>query len=228
MRLSTKRVALMAATLTPLLLAAACGGGGTTANGTPSTTSVPSAASPSATGQGSTAASSSAPSSDGQTPVPAESNPPGDIPDNIAFVPYTNAGGHYRFTHPEGWLEQTKGASVTFTDKLNGVFVQPGTLTTPPTVSSAKSTDVPALQRSQAAFELRGVSSVSVPFGKGVRIVYRRNSAPDQVTGRQYRDEVERYELVSGGHEVIVELFGPVGADNVDAYRTMVQSLRAS
>ncbi|HEX2894450.1 MAG TPA: hypothetical protein VHO29_10655 [Marmoricola sp.] len=225
MRLTSKRVALTAATLTPLLLAAACGGGAPTASGTSSTTS---AASSSASGQGTTAVGGSPASPGAQTPVPAESNPPGDIPDNIAFVPYTNAGGHYTFTHPEGWLEQTKGPSVTFTDKLNGVFVQPGTATTPPTSGSAKSTDVPALQRSQAAFELRGVSDVSVPFGKGVRIVYRRNSAPDQVTGRQYRDEVERYELVSGGHEVIVELFGPVGADNVDAYRTMVQSLRAS
>ena len=231
MRLTPQRVALTAATLTPLLLAAACGGGAPTASGTSSTTSAASSSSSStspASGQASTAVGGSATKPDAQTPVPAESNPPGDIPDNIAFVPYTNAGGHYTFTHPEGWLEQTKGTSVTFTDKLNGVFVQPGTATTPPTAGSAKSTDVPALQRSQAAFELRGVSAVSVPFGQGVRIVYRRNSAPDQVTGRQYRDEVERYELVSGGHEVIVELFGPVGADNVDAYRTMVQSLRAS
>jgi hypothetical protein len=37
---------------------------------------------------------------------------------------------------------------------------------------------------------------------------------------------VERYELVSAGREVIVELFGPVGADNVDAYKTMITSLR--
>ena len=59
-----------------------------------------------------------------------------------------------------------------------------------------------------------------------MKIVYRRNSAPGNVAGRQYRDEVERYELVSGGRELIVELFGPVGADNVDAYRTMVDSLR--
>ena len=45
---------------------------------------------------------------------------------------------------------------------------------------------------------------------------------------RQYRDEVERYELVSGGREVVMELFGPVGSDNVDAYRTMIHSLRLS
>ncbi|MDX6206017.1 MAG: hypothetical protein QOF39_2074, partial [Frankiales bacterium] len=81
---------------------------------------------------------------------------------------------------------------------------------------------------SQAAFELRSITAVTEPGGVGVHIVYRRNSAPDPVTGRQYRDEVERYELVANGREVVMELYGPVGADNVDAYRTMVQSLRLS
>ncbi|WP_433305352.1 hypothetical protein ACQP2F_17835 [Actinoplanes sp. CA-030573] len=167
-----------------------------------------------------------APSSAAQSPVAAESNPPGDIPDNIAFVEYANATGRYRFTHPEGWAEKTTGTTVTFTDKLNGVHASAGTATTAPTTATAKQQDVPALARSQAAFELRGVTEVTEPGGRGVRIVYRRNSAPDAVTGRQYRDEVERYELVSHGREVIVELFGPVGADNVDAYHTMITSLR--
>ncbi|WP_436531597.1 hypothetical protein [Actinoplanes sp. HUAS TT8] len=161
-----------------------------------------------------------------ETAVPAENNPPGDIPDNVAFVEYANTAGKYRFTHPEGWAEKTQGATVTFTDKLNGVQATVGSATTVPTGASATGQDVPALQSSQAAFELRGITEVSVPAGSGVRIVYRRNSAPDAVTGRQYRDEVERYEIVAGGREVIIELFGPVGADNVDAYRTMINSLK--
>jgi hypothetical protein len=158
--------------------------------------------------------------------VPAESNPPGDIPDNLAFVPYSSAAGRYRFTHPEGWAEQVSGTHVLFTDKLNGVTADVGTLTTPPTVSEAKANDVPKLRSSEPAFELRTVTAVSAPGGTGVRIVYRRNSAPDAVTGRRYRDEVERHELVSHGREVVVEMFGPVGADNVDAYRTMLASIR--
>jgi hypothetical protein len=163
-----------------------------------------------------------------QKAVPPEQNPPGDIPDNLAFVLYRNPSGRYTFTHPEGWLEKSAAATVTFTDKLNGVQVMPGTQTSVPTVASAKVSDVPALTASQPAFELRGISAVSEPAGRGVRIVYRRNSAPDPVTGRQYRDEVERYQIVAGGREIVMELFGPVGADNVDAYRTMVQSLRLS
>src|SRR5262249_24549076 len=101
-----------------------------------------------------------------------------------------------------------------------------GSATTPPTTASAQSQEVRALQTSQAAFELRGVNAVSLPGGRGVRIVYRRDSPPGPVTRRQYRDEVERYEVVSNGRGGIVELFGPVGADNVDAYQTMISSLR--
>jgi hypothetical protein len=163
-----------------------------------------------------------------QNAVPAEKNPPGDIPDNLAFVPYRNSSGRYSFTHPEGWAETTHGTTVVFTDKLNGVQAQVGAATSPPTVASARRDDVPSLRASQPAFELRAVSAVTLPSGSGVRIVYRRNSAPDAVTGRQYRDEVERYEIVGRGREVVLELFGPVGADNVDAYRTMSQSLRFS
>ena len=161
-----------------------------------------------------------------QSAVPAEKNPPGDIPDNLAYVAYQNAAGHYSFTHPEGWSQLTSGSSATFTDKLNGVFVSPGTGSTAPTVPDATQREVPTLTRTQPAFALRSVAAVTEPGGSGVLIVYRRNSAPDPVTGRQYRDEVQRYELFSNGRTVVMELFGPVGADNVDAYRTMVRSLR--
>lgn len=160
-----------------------------------------------------------------QAPVAAESNPPGDIPDNLAFVPYRNPAGRYSFTHPEGWAQTGSGTAVLFTDKLNGVSADVGPLTSAPTVAQAQQRDVPALQSSQPAFELRDVTEVNGSYGSGVRIVYRRNSAADPVTGRQYRDEVERYEVVSNGREVVMELFGPVGADNVDAYRTMIDSL---
>ncbi|MGI8536009.1 MAG: hypothetical protein ACR2K2_05815 [Mycobacteriales bacterium] len=219
-----KRLSILLAV--PLVLAAGCttsnkaGGGGSAA-----LTAAPSSRIPTTGGPTPVASSPVPPAGVGESAVPAEKNPPGDIPDNLAFVPYTNPAGQYSFTHPEGWAETTTGSSVTFTDKLNGVQGEVGTLTVAPTVDSAKQQDVPALMSSQAAFELRGVTAVTEPAGSGVRIVYRRNSAPDPVTGRQYRDEVERYELVSHGREVILELSGPVGSDNVDAYKTMITSL---
>ena len=82
------------------------------------------------------------------------------------------------------------------------------------------------MQQAVPAFELRGVDSVTLPAGPAVRVVYRRNSAPDPVTGRQVRDEVESFLVAAPGHPVRLDLFGPVGADNVDAYRTISESLR--
>ncbi len=158
-------------------------------------------------------------------PVPVEKNPPGDIPDNLAFVKYDNAPGGYSFTHPEGWAQTGAGTQVRFTDKLNGVRVDSVKAAAAPTVASARSTDVPRLQQSVPAFELRKLSAVTLPAGKGVHIVFRRNSEPDQVTGKVFRDEVEEYAVYSNGRLVRINLYGPVGADNVDAYRTMSQSL---
>lgn len=169
---------------------------------------------------------SATPSVKQAAPVPVESNPPGDIPDNLAFVTYSNAAGHYSFTHPEGWAETGSGTGVRFTDKLNGVTVATTSAGQVPTVESARSTDVPRLKSTVPAFELRGITTVTVPAGKGVRIVFRRNSDPDPVTGRVYRDEVEEYLVFGSGRLVRMDLYGPVGADNVDAYRTMSQSLK--
>lgn len=209
--------------IVPVVLLAGCGTSSSKSSGSVATTiATPGAAISSDPSSSPSAAAAGT----GQKAVPAEKNPPGDIPDNLAFVPYRNTAGSYSFTHPEGWSETTRGSTVTFTDKLNGVQAMVGSETTAPTVDGARQRDVPTLSRTQAAFELRGVTAVQEPGGQGVRIVYRRNSAPDAVTGRQYRDEVERYELVQNGREVVVELFGPVGADNVDAYRTMIRSLR--
>ncbi|MEP6696411.1 MAG: hypothetical protein ABJA34_05965 [Pseudonocardiales bacterium] len=161
-----------------------------------------------------------------QKAAPVEKSPPGDIPDNIAYVSYHNAAGRYTFKHPEGWAALASGAIVTFTDKLNGVSAAPGQQSAAPTVASANQTDVPALETAQPAFELRKVIATALPAGSGVLIVYRRNSAPDPVTGKVLRDEVQRYEVYGDGHEVILELFGAVGSDNVDPYRIMAQSLR--
>jgi hypothetical protein len=207
--------------LAALLAAAGCGSSGSgSGSGSSPGTSRSSTAPPSTT--------ASAPAPGAQTPVPAESNPPGDIPDNLAFVSYTNAKGGYRFTHPEGWAQTVKGTQVTFTEKLNGVQVAVSQASQAPTVASARRDDVPRLQQSEAAFELRSIKAVTLPAGPAVLITFRRNSAPDPVTGRQYRDEVQLYEVWHQGRLVRLELFGVVGADNVDAYRTMSQSLRLS
>lgn len=213
---------LLATSATVALLVAltGCGGGGSNAG--PSTN----ASTPGSSGPSATSSPSQSPKASKVPPVPVERNPPGDIPDNLAFVRFTNAAGHYTFTHPEGWARTVSGVQVRFTDKLNGVTAASATATAAPTVASAKASDVPRLRQTVPAFELRKVTKVSVPGGTGVKIVFRRNSDPDPVTGKVFRDEVEEYVVYKTGRLVTMDLYGPVGADNVDAYRTMSQSLR--
>src|SRR4051794_8767548 len=160
-----------ASAVVAMLLLTGCGSSGTTnppvvvepTGSTPSAASPTSAASPA--GSASPSAATGIPS---VKPVPAESNPPGDIPDNIAFVTYRNKPGGYSFTHPEGWAETGSGTAVTFTDKLNGVAADVVPATQAPTLESARTADLPRLRSSVPAFELRGVDAVSLPAGKGV------------------------------------------------------------
>ncbi len=56
-------------------------------------------------------------------------------------------------------------------------------------------------------------------------ISFQENSAPNSVTGKQYRDDVLRYELFNNGQEVVLTLTSPVGSDNVDPWRIVTQSL---
>lgn len=230
------RLAVIPTVCLILLTLAACSGPGTssasaggtstgpTAPTSPTSTSQPTS-SPPGTAAPSRSPTRSAPPATTVAPVPVESNPPGDIPDNLAFVKYVNRVGSYSFTHPEGWARTGRGSQVTFTDKLNGVTVDSVRASKAPTVASARSAEVARLQSSVPAFELGNISTVAVPGGHGVLIVFRRNSAADPVTGKVYRDEVEEYLVYSAGRLVRMDLYGPVGADNVDAYRTMSQSL---
>jgi hypothetical protein len=160
-----------------------------------------------------------------ESPVPTESNPPGDIPDNTAFVPYHSTKGGWTVTVPEGWSRTTRGTTVTFTDKLNTIQVdaQPGD---PISVAAAKTTDVHALRTDTRAFKLVSVSTATLPAGPAVLITYQANSDPNPVTGKQYRLDVLRYELFHGGTRTTLTLLSPVGADNVDPWRIVTQSLK--
>ena len=200
------------------LLLAACGGSATTS---PAIAANP--ASPSGHGSRSAAPTEAAVSP--ESPVPVESNPPGDIPDTIAFVPYRSASGGFSIKTPEGWARTTAHGSVSFTDKLNTVRVTWAPAVSAPTVSSAKGAEVAQLRRSIRAFALKSVTTAQLPAGSAVLVTYQANSDPSPVTGKQYRQDVLRYELYHNGHEVVLTLLSPVGADNVDPWRIVTQSL---
>jgi hypothetical protein len=159
-------------------------------------------------------------------PAQAENSPPGDIPDNQAFVAYTPPGGGYSVKVPEGWAQTRSGNAVTFTDKLNSVTMSSRAGAKAPTVASVKSTELPKLAQSTPGYKAGSVSTVKRKGGKAVRITYVATGKPDPVTGKTRTDDVERYEFFKNGKEVDLVLTGPKGADNVDPWKIVTDSLR--
>lgn len=156
-----------------------------------------------------------------------ESNPPGDIPDNTAFVTYTSAKHTYAVSVPEGWARTVSGERATFTDKYNTVRVELVRAATAPTLGSTRSAEVPAIAASSNCFALRDVTTVRRSgAGSAVLVRYRADAAPDPVTGKAVRDDVERYEFWRRGVEAVLTLSGAQGADNVDPWRTVSDSFR--
>ena len=220
-----KRITTMAAAaVAAAFLLAACGGTGSGTSVTPAPASSAVSTPGGSTGSASVATGQPTPVSP-EPAVPTESSPPGDIPDSIAYVPYTAKAGGVTVSTPEGWARSTTASGVSFTDKLNTVQLDWTNAAKAPTVASAKTTDVPALAASTRAFKLGSVTSTSLPAGPAVLISYQANSEPNPVTGKQYRLEILRYELFHNGRQVNLTLLSPVGADNVDPWRIVSDSL---
>jgi hypothetical protein len=142
------------------------------------------------------------------------------------FVPYSSTKGHFAIRVPEGWARTTAGSSVTFTDKLNSVQVVWKPASKAPTAASARSVDAKNLQSTERAFRLHSIQSVPLPGGRAVLLTYGANSTPNSVTGKQYREDVLRFELFHSGEEADLVLTSPVGADNVDPWHLISQSFQ--
>jgi hypothetical protein len=153
-----------------------------------------------------------------------ESSPPGDIPDDQAFVAYSPDDGRYTVKVPEGWARTEAPGRVTFTDKLNRIDVQVRDAVAATTVESTTADVVPALAGGESCFALVDVKPVTRTVGPGVRTVYRADSAADPVTGKVVYDDVERYSFWRDGTEIVLTLSGPAGSDNVDPWRTITDS----
>lgn len=159
-------------------------------------------------------------------PVATESNPPGDIPDNQAFVPFAPPGGRFSVSIPEGWARQVSSTGASFTDKLNRVQVSSTTVTKEPTVATVQSVEVASLRSQIAQFAAGKISTVDRSGQQAILLTYQGDSAPDDVTGKVVRDAFERYTFVHGKIRVDLTLSGPTNADNVDPWRTVSDSVR--
>jgi hypothetical protein len=171
-----------------------------------------------------TTATGSGASAPGALSADARSAATGDIPDNQVFLTFTQRSAAFLIKYPEGWTQSgTKGA-VTFRDKNNfvRVLVRPGATPTTASVSS----QLAALGRVDSTLTFTAPHAVTLRAGGAIRARYTTVTAPNPVTGRRVKLVVDRYELARGGRVAIVDLGTPVGVDNVDAYRMMIESFR--
>jgi len=172
---------------------------------------------------------STAPAASSQpTSRATEANPPGDIPDNQAYVRFSPARGGYTVRIPEGWSRTSTGTATSFTDKLNHIQVATAAAPTRPTVASVNSTDVRSLKAKVPLFAMGKVSTVGRRGGTAILLTYQGDSAPDQVTGKVVRDAFERYTFYRAGKRLDLTLSGPTNADNVDPWRIVSDSVRWS
>jgi hypothetical protein len=139
---------------------------------------------------------------------------------------YRSSAGGFEIRYPEGWAKTTTSSSVSFVDKLNGIQVSWQAASAAPTVSSARSNDIPQLQQTVRAFKFEQLQAKTLPGGPAVLIRYQENSEPNTVTGKQYRLDVLRFELFKNGREAFITLSSPVGADNVDPWRVVSESFK--
>ncbi|MGX8011126.1 hypothetical protein ACVDG8_020265 [Mesorhizobium sp. ORM8.1] len=165
------------------------------------------------------------PASAAEKAVPAEKNPPGDIPDTQVFIDYASPEG-FTMKVPEGWARSDRADGASFIDKLDGVVVSVAKADALPTVESAKADYVSKLDAMGRAVRVTAVKQVKLPAGEAIRIVYTSNSEPNAVTNRQVRLENERYLFFKDGKLVTLELYAPKGADNVDQWQLMSNSFR--
>jgi hypothetical protein len=154
----------------------------------------------------------------------ARSAATGDIPDNQVFLTFAAGPAGFSMKYPEGWTRSGTTGTVTFRDKNNlvRVLVRSGSAPTAASVSS----QLAALKRSTPTLTFTMPHAVTLPTGGAIRARYTTLTAPNPVTGRRVKLVVDRYELARGGRVAVVDLGTPVGVDNVDAYRMMIESFR--
>lgn len=157
--------------------------------------------------------------------VPAEKNPPGDIPDTQVFIDYASPQG-FDLKVPEGWARTDRADGVSFIDKLDGVVITLAKADAAPTVDGVKATYVPDFEKTERAVKVGSVKQVKLPAGPAIRIAYTSNSEPNQVTNKQVRLENERFLYFKDGKLVTLELYAPKGADNVDQWQLMSKSFQ--
>ena len=154
----------------------------------------------------------------------AQSAATGDIPDNQQFLTFKNPSAGYSILYPQGWARKGSGTDVMFSDKDNSVEVKIAS-GGKPTVSSVSS-ELKKEASADPTLKPGTPQAVNVGGSPAIHMLYHVQGPPDPVTGKKPTLMVDRYELANKGRVATVNESTPVGVDNVDAYRKIVQSFR--
>jgi len=205
------------------VLAAGCGGGSASSSA-PASTTVARSASGATTASPQGAAGGV--SGTGALSAEARATATGDVPDNQVFLTFSNPSAGYSMKYPQGWAQGGAGRLVTIQDKNNLVRIGVETARPPSLASVSK-----AMKRLQAAtplFRFAPPTVVSLSGRRAIKVVYSTESAQNPVTGKRVTLIVDRYYVPGAGKVAVVDLGTPVGVDNVDAYRLMIESFQWS
>jgi hypothetical protein len=154
----------------------------------------------------------------------ARSAATGDIPDTQNFLTLTAPQLHVSMLYPEGWTIRESPPHVSIVEKNNlvQITVSRGA---PPTTASVQA-QLAATARSTPGLRAGAPRAITLRSGPAIKVTYTTLSAPNPVTGKQVTLTVDRYVLAHAGRVATVDLGTPVGVDNVDAYRRMIESFR--
>jgi len=172
-------------------------------------------------GSGSSPASTAA--SNVQT-TEAQSAATGDIPDNQRFLRYRKAQAPFSVLYPEGWAQKGSPTDLTFSDKANQVHVAIAAGSEPSSsqARAALAREVPPAD----GLKVTKVEQTTAGANAVIHITYEKTGPADPVTGKKLTLMVDRYVLAKGGRVATVDELTPVGVDNVDAYRMIIESFR--
>jgi len=157
--------------------------------------------------------------SPGALQAEAASAATGDIPDNQVYLAFRSKAG-WSIKYPEGWARSGGPNATVFRDKNNivRIVIRKGAALTQARVRSD-----PSLRRARIT---AAPKTMGVKGSRAIKVVYSTQSAPNSVTGKRVTLTVDRYYLAFGGKLATIDLGTPVGVDNVDAYRLMIESFR--
>jgi hypothetical protein len=163
----------------------------------------------------------------GASPTPDETGgttAKGDIPDNAIILSYTDATHGFSITYVEGWQVTPGPDGVVIRDKDSTETVQVVPAVTD-VAGYITGTDLPALQ-ALPGFKLDKQDTVKIGTQQYAHLLYHAPAAPDPVTGKQVASTIDRYYVPGTTGLAIVTLSTPDGVDNVDAFKSMIESFK--